>query len=203
MNRNRIMMVFVLVVVAAVSAALLGGVYNLTQPKVLLNREMKLKTTILGAFGIPYDPDNVEQVRELFKNSIETKTVEGITFYRDYAIENGKKVYKGIALELSGSGFWAPIKMLIVLEDDMETIRAVKILEQAETPGLGGRMSEPWFTAQFKGKKIKPTFHVVSYRKANGPNEVDGITGATETSKAVDRILNEGTKKFFSIVKNL
>jgi len=203
MNKDRIMMIVVMVAIAAISAAILGGVVNMTEPKVQLNKEMKLKTTILDAFGISFDPKNVEQVRSLFKNFIETKEVEGITFYRYYVTENGQKVYKGIALELSGSGFWAPIKLLMVLDQDMETVKGVKVLEQAETPGLGGRMTEPWFTEQSAGKKIKPVLHLIAYRKAKGPNEVDAITGATETSKAVDKLLNEGLQKFFAIVGNV
>ena len=84
------------------------------------------------------------------------------------------------------------------MNDDMETIRGFTIVEQAETPGLGGRIVEPWFMDQFKGKKVKPALHIISNRQGDNPNEIDAITGATETSKALNTIINDGLARFFT-----
>jgi len=188
-------MVFVLIVSAAISATMLGWVYNYTKPTVQLNQEKKLKRTVLEVFGIPYEENTLLDV---FANSVEVVSGTEGTYYRAYQREGDKKVYTGVAVELSGPGFWAPIRVILALEHDMETVRGFKVVEQAETPGLGGRMTEGWFQDQFKGKKVKPALRIVHGAKAGGPNEVDAITGATETSKALDRIINRGLTSFLA-----
>ncbi|MGQ9559810.1 MAG: FMN-binding protein [Candidatus Oleimicrobiaceae bacterium] len=191
--KNRVQMVLVLVISAAVSATMLGWVYNFTRPTVQMNREKKLKRTVLEVFGIPYAEDSL---LEVFANSVEVVQRSEGTYYRAYEMRGGSKVYTGLAVELSGPGFWAPIRVILALEQDLETVRGLRVVDQAETPGLGGRMVEPWFQEQFKGKKVKPVLRIVYGTRASGPNEVDAITGATETSKALDRIINRGLRSF-------
>ena len=102
-----------------------------------------------------------------------------------------------MALSAAIPPFWSPIKVIVALDEDLETIIGFKVVEQAETPGLGGRILEPWFQEQFIGKQVKPALHLVINRRGDSPNEVDAITGATETSKALDRIINSGMSRFF------
>ena len=194
--KDRITMVVVLIVSAALSALILGWIYNYTKPIVEINKEEKLKRTILDAFGMEYNDDTII---DSFDSNIEIFDKQEITYYRTFTKQaDGEKQYSGIAVELLGSGFWATIKIVIALNDDMETIRGFTIVEQAETPGLGGRIVEPWFLDQFKGKKVKPALHIISNRQGDNPNEIDAITGATETSKALDTIINEGLANFFA-----
>ncbi len=193
--RSRVQMVLVLVISAAISATMLGWVYNYTKPTVLMNQEKKLKRTVLEVFGIPYAEDSLLDV---FARSVEVVRRSEGTYYRAYQMRDGSKVYTGVAVELSGPGFWAPIRILLALEEDLQTVRGFKVVEQAETPGLGGRMVEPWFLEQFRGKKVRPALRIVHGARASGPNEVDAITGATETSKALDRIINRGLSSFLA-----
>ena len=194
--KDRITMVVVLIVSAALSALILGWIYNYTKPIVEINKEEKLKRTILDAFGMEYNDDTII---DSFDRNIEIFDKQEITYYRTFVLQDtGDRIYSGIAVELIGSGFWAPIKIVIALNDDLETIRGFTIVEQAETPGLGGRIVEPWFLEQFKGKKVIPALHIISNRQGDNPNEIDAITGATETSKALDTIINKGLAKFFS-----
>jgi RnfABCDGE-type electron transport complex G subunit len=188
-------MVVVLVVSAAISATMLGWVYDYTTQTVQINQEKKLKRMVLDAFSIPYDEGNL---LEVFARSVEEVTGPSGTYYRAYVMKDGAKSYTGVAFELFGPGFWAPIRVILALEEDLQTVRGFKVVEQAETPGLGGRMNEPWFQEQFKGKRVVPALHVVHGAKANGPNEVDAITGATETSKALDRIISRGLAGFLA-----
>ena len=81
-----------------------------------------------------------------------------------------------------------------LIHTDLETIKRLKILENTETPGLGGRITESWFQDQFRGKKLIPELKIVPYRRAEGPNEVDAITGATQTSSAFERIINSNIR---------
>ena len=85
---------------------------------------------------------------------------------------------------------------MIAIKPDLKTIKGITIIHQAETPGLGGRIAEPEFLDRFKGKDVFPSLMIERPGKANKNNEVDGITGATLSGKAFERILNREIKKY-------
>lgn len=184
-------MVALLLIVGAIAAAMLGVVSVYTAPIVARNKEIKLKTTVLDVFGISYTKENMDAV---FDEGVHTKTENGLVYYGLRGKEGEKLT--AIGFEVGGPGFWERISAIIALEPDLETVKGLKVLSQLETPGLGDRILEPQFQAQFKGKKIKPHLSIVPYRKAVGANEVDAITGATETSKALEEIINKNAKIF-------
>ena len=194
--KQKVWMVLLLILIGSVSAALLNWVYSYTAPIVARNTEIKLRRSVLNVLKIPYAEDTIDTA---FGETVRTEEKSGLTVYKSY---EGDRL-DGVAFRSEGSGFWAPISALIALEPDLETVKGVTVVEQAETPGLGGRISEPWFQEQFSGKKLRPSLHVVPYREASGPNEVDAITGATETSRAFDRLLNEGIQTFYEIADEL
>jgi electron transport complex protein RnfG len=88
---------------------------------------------------------------------------------------------------------------MVGLSPDMTQLTGIKVLEQIETPGLGTKIvvdpsnkQDPyWFPAQFKGVHVSPELVVVKNAKPTHTNEVQGITGATISSKAVTDILNK------------
>ena len=80
----------------------------------------------------------------------------------------------------------------------MKTIRGLTFHEQEETPGLGAEITSEAFRDQFKGKPLvnpegKPGIRIRV--GASGPNEVDGITGATMTCDKVEALLNMTIEK--------
>ena len=88
-----------------------------------------------------------------------------------------------------GAGLWGRVSAVVALEPDLRTVRGVAILEQNETPGLGARITETWFTGQFRGK-TGPLRRVPEKTRSGAPGEFDGITGATITTDAVRDIVN-------------
>jgi Na+-transporting NADH:ubiquinone oxidoreductase subunit C len=81
----------------------------------------------------------------------------------------------------------------------------IQFFDHKETPGLGARIEENWFTSQFKGLKIawnKPEKERVIVGPSpdpNAANRVDAITGATQTSTALMRFLNQELEKIRSL----
>jgi len=99
-----------------------------------------------------------------------------------------------IVLPVSGSGYQSTIHALLALEADLNTVAALTITEQSETPGLGTRIEDPAWQALWPGKAIadetgKIVITVVR-GQATGPHEVDGITGATRTTNGVSNMLH-------------
>jgi electron transport complex protein RnfG len=66
------------------------------------------------------------------------------------------------------------------------------VLESRETPGLGDKIyKDAEFVSNFSALSIEPEIVTVKKNTRERPNEVDAITGATISSKAVVRIINE------------
>lgn len=192
--KGKIWMVGLLVIIAAISAGMLSVINIKTAPIVKKNNEIKLKKSILDIFAIPYEKDRVER---MFDERVAIVEVKGGTYYKmkpsDGAKKNGSP---SIAFEIGGPGFWGRINALIAIRSDYETIEGIKFLKHEETPGLGGRIDEEWFYSQFKGKKLKPKLAMAPYKMAKTENEFDAITGATETSRSVEALINKGVNRF-------
>ncbi|MBU1093780.1 MAG: FMN-binding protein [Firmicutes bacterium] len=96
----------------------------------------------------------------------------------------------------SESGYIADIVGVLTIENDFKTIVDITILQQGETPGLGGKVVLREFLDQFVGLQFDDTqeFPIVVgpiEATANAANEVDQISGATNTSSSFQRILTE------------
>ena len=85
---------------------------------------------------------------------------------------------------------------MIGLTPGLKRITGLEILEQVETPGLGGRISEDSFLNQFKGISTEPQVNYVKNKKPEKPNEIRAITGATISSRSVVAIINKNIKAF-------
>lgn len=94
-----------------------------------------------------------------------------------------------IVLPVEGTGYQSVIRAMLALESDLNTIAALTILSQDETPGLGSRIEDPEWQAQWPGQQVADAegnivIDVVR-GQASGPHEIDGISGATLTSDGV------------------
>jgi Na+-transporting NADH:ubiquinone oxidoreductase subunit C len=182
--KKEIWMVTILVLVATVSAGVLGFVNVTTRPIIKKNEVRKLRESVLESVNIEYEQDKLE---DRFESEIKTEEFDGKDFYMRYG-EDGNLTE--VAFRVSGSGFQGPITAIVSLKPDLETIVGLEILDHQETPGLGARIKEEEFLQQFNGKVVKPKLLVVT-DAGEANNKVDAITGATRTSKAVQGIIND------------
>ena len=169
----------------------------ITPPKICWekNKRFHRNRIISLAFLLQVSDESAKAYAESISKHIEIK---GITdgnrirnVYRRIDPEN-----PAIGFDFSGMGFWDRIDGIIVLTQDLEKIINIQFFDQKETPGLGARIEEKWFTDQFKGVRIawnKDLSDRVIIGRATGAkpdNQVDAITGATQTSMALKRFLN-------------
>jgi len=134
-----------------------------------------------------------------------------LPLYRAYA-GAGRERLVGLAFPAAGNGFWARIEALVAVTPDAREVLGLVVTDQGETPGLGGRIMEPEFAEQFSREArrkagLEPLraappaaggkFLYVGRGRPAGPSDprfgrsVDAVTGATQTSLAVERLLNE------------
>ncbi len=99
--------------------------------------------------------------------------------------KNGEKL--GYCFKVMPSGFGGAITLMVGV-DTKGSVCGVKITEMAETPGLGAKASEEKWLGKFIGKVSG--INIVKGGKI-GKNDVDAISGATITSKAVAKGVND------------
>lgn len=185
-------------ILGTVCALLLTGVASFTAPYKANNARVEEVLSILTALGIPFESDaSAARLLETYDANVQESERAGILAYL-YAPGEGDRP-EAIALRFAGPGLWGPIEGFLALEADMKTIRGLTFSRQEETPGLGGEIAAPWFTAQFVGKPIvdragEPGFSIGGEQAS--PNAVDAITGATMTCDKLEAILDEVISKF-------
>jgi len=117
-----------------------------------------------------------------------------------YAARDASGKFLGYAVEAEGNGFQDTVKLIFGYDPVTKKLLGMRVLESRETPGLGDKiMKDQAFVSQFAGLEPRPQIEVTKKGKTK-PNEIDAITGATISSKAVARIINEGAKHWLPLV---
>jgi RnfABCDGE-type electron transport complex G subunit len=170
-----------LVITSTLCTLLLAGA-QLGYEKASAIFNVRLYGTILELFGIEAAEEEIEQI---FLENFEIRTVGSTVYYISMNVEKGSVVFKAV-----GAGLWSQIELLLAFSPGFEKMYGLRVISQAETPGLGARITETEFLERFRGVEIRPELKVVKF--ASRPNEVDAITGASVTSRSVEKIINRG-----------
>lgn len=126
--------------------------------------------------------------------SFNKNTVDGMEYFE--AMKGNNRI--GYCIKAVGEGYGGYIHMMVGI-DSNGVIKGVRVLDHQETPGLGAKINEvrqgaaePWFLQQFVGKNAK----TVEVKK-----NIDSITGATISSRAVTSAINKTVTEFLAKVK--
>ncbi len=161
-----------LMIFCAVGAGSLAFTYQGTQSKILA--QAKIEEEKASRLVMP----GVEFVR---RDDLVTKAAAQFPDYMGNGngmIFEGKKDGKtvGAVIQLASKGYGGPLKLAVAIQDGKVT--GVVVVEHKETPGLGSNVKDnPAFVKQFTGKTTSDPLEV--------KKDVQGITGATKSSRAV------------------
>lgn len=130
-----------------------------------------------------------------------------------YVVADSQGEIDKIILPIRGYGLWSTLYGFIALESDANTVAGLGFYEHGETPGLGGEVDNPRWKAMWPGKQVYRDGDVavgllkgaVDPGSPNAPWQVDGLAGATLTSKGVTNLLHFwlGENGFEPFLKNL
>ena len=165
---NMLVSLFVITIISGFS---LGYINELTVgpiEKGKIERKVNALKSVLPAF----DNNPVEDVQKI-KSDFAKDSVEVFP-----AFENNEFVGAAV-IGSTEKGFSGLIKLMVGFKPD-GTIQNIVVLEQKETPGLGTKMKDEKFLAQFR--EMNPSIFNLKVTKDGG--EVDALTGATITSRA-------------------
>lgn len=110
----------------------------------------------------------------------------------------------GFGIPSEGPGFQDTIKLIYGYDVQNKNIVGMEVLESKETPGLGDKIiKDQDFLDSFKALAIEPEVLAVKPGASHNSNEVDTISGATISSKAVVKIINEGNSRWIDLVSEI
>jgi len=173
--KKEVHMITTLSLIAVGSALLLSWVYSFTQPKIEADKRAKLKSVLAQALPIAQE------------------FVPAIPDTVWFGVKEGDTV--GIVFKVWPRGYGGPIELTVGIDRELKITGLVPGEDLKETPGLGLKIREEWFREQFIGKDEK-TAHL----KQDG-GEIDAITAATISSRAVAEGVVEGIKRYCRYIK--
>lgn len=119
-----------------------------------------------------------------------------------YAAYDAHGQLKGIAAESAAQGYADMVRLLYGYDPQCQCIRGFSIIKMAETPGLGDKiLVDESFLNNFNAldaslsydkKTLRNPIITVKHGSKSNPWEIDAISGATITSKAVGKAINQG-----------
>jgi Na+-transporting NADH:ubiquinone oxidoreductase subunit C len=98
-----------------------------------------------------------------------------------------------VLLPMTGKGYGGRIDAILAIEGDMNTIAGIAITNHSETPGLGGRIEDSSWQSAFPGTQLYDDGGELRFNVARGEAstdyQVDGITGATRTTRGISNMV--------------
>ena len=187
-------LVFALGIAGLLSGIILVGTFIYTNPLIKANKEAAIQRAI---FKVLPDCDSftalvIEDGKLMEKvdgaDNKEEPDKEELLVYAGY---NANKELIGFAIPGSEPGFQDVIAAMFGYDDSQKIIIGFEVLESKETPGLGDKIfKDADFQTNFTALAVEPEIVPVKKGAKQKSNEVEAITGATISSKAIVRLLN-------------
>lgn len=176
-------------ITALLAGFLLSFVYSSFEKDILANNE---KTVLNGVKAVINGADELEG--PLTENST----------YPYYIGKKSDGTVVGYAMLSSAGGYNGQNKVLVGFDADVTKITAIVVTEQAETPGLGDKITEASFRDQFKDKSSVIALTVAKGIKPEeaGESEIAAISGATISTTSVVTAVNSAKDEAVSLFKS-
>lgn len=198
LKENKLYPIIFMILITIIFVGILAVLYHSTKSRVTQYQEMEIKSSILGVFDLSSD-----QIEKDYSNFITEKKEQDISYY--IAQKNGTLL--GYAFIINGKGLWGSIQAIVSYTPDFSEIIGFRILSQSETPGLGARITEPWFMDQFKKRpmikdqKINIFSLIAENEAVKNDQQIKQITGATLSSKAIVNMINDESQRIIKVLK--
>jgi len=175
------------------SGLIIVSVFKATQPTIVAYQTKALRQAVLKVL-----PGTTQMQRLVYREGRllvkETEDQDEEALFGGYDAQ-GRLL--GYAIPSAGSGFQDTIRLIYGFRPATRRVVGMEILESRETPGLGDKIyKDVIFVADFRSLAIDPQIEAVKRGTKAAVNQVNAITGATVSSKAVVRIINQGNTRW-------
>jgi len=197
-----------LTAVGVVAAVCLGLAYTVTRKNIgKYDRQVEAKAS-KEAFPLAKSADEIDPDPKLLDKVNKDKGIVQKAFTRE--VENVFAAPGGYVFKVKVKGYGGPVQMMVGISNrdttlDGKQVRAGEVVgiskvSSTETEGLGSKAFDPAFTDQFTFKPTPEDGYVVVKNKGNpAPGEINTVTGATISSKAVTDAVHLAVESYRSI----
>jgi electron transport complex protein RnfG len=196
-------MIKVLGTVSLVCGALIVGSNITTLARIRQNQEIIMRESVTALL-----PGLQKQVIYGVEPSGDLKIlpgVEGENVKRMFAGYDSSGKFLGVVIEASDRGYADIISAMYAYVPDKKMVTGFQVVDMRETPGLGSRIgSDEKFAENFKQLDATHPIKTVKHGTKQNPWEIDAISGATISSRAVGRMLQKSVQDMAPVIeKNL
>jgi electron transport complex protein RnfG len=191
-------------VAGAAAGLLIVVVWSLTQPTIQRNKAERLRLAVTEVLRAPARFDTLYVVDGVLRAAGPAGAGAGAgrgtpeQVYVGYAAD-GRRT--GFAIDAAEPGFADVVRLIFGYDPSERRVLGLKVLENKETPGLGDKIErDTAFVSQFAGAAT-PLRGVKPDRATGDPAEIDMITGATISSRAVVRIVNHAIDRLDPMIQ--
>jgi electron transport complex protein RnfG len=181
-------LILTLALAGLVSGIAIIGIYESTLPTITANKARELREAVFKVLP------GVSKMQALVYRGerivvVDAPDKDEPVVYGGYDDQGD---FVGYAMPGAGPGFQDTIALLYGYIPDEKLVVGMEILESRETPGLGDKIYKDMdFVNEFSALSIDQEIVTVKKGTGTAAHEVDAITGATISAKAVVRIINE------------
>ena len=198
-------LIVTLAVIAMLSGLLVVMTFQLTAPRIALNKQRALEKAVFTVLP----QASVKKNFRVDESGITALPDDDVTHANVIAGYDETGELSGIAMEASARGY-QDVTILYGYSIDSECVIGITVLQSTETPGLGDKVeTDPDFLANFdclkaelnaEGTAVKNPIVTVKNGKKTEPWQIDGISGATVTSMAVGTALRKSTNEMLPLI---
>lgn len=171
----------ILLIICFISTALLAIVKEVTEPKILEQRQLAAEQSRKDVLPL------AETFEALDADSLQKLQTADATIAEVFVGKKGSDVV-GYFVKAKPSGYAGAVEILTGIDNEGKIVN-VKMGENKETPGLGTVIGEPKFVSQYVGKGATGPLELIKTPDAN-ETQITAITGATITSRCMTNGVN-------------
>ena len=189
-----------LAIAGAAAGLLVVSVYRVTLPAIQKYAGLKADAAVREVLKAPARWDTLYLVKGALVASVPEGTEKRELTKAFVGFDaDGKRL--GVAVTAEGPGFQEIMSLMIGFDPETGALTGIKILDEKETPGLGDKVeNDRSFLAQFVGR-VAPVVGTRT-KPGDGTSQVQTITGATISSRAVIRIVNGAIARWRPLVQD-
>ncbi len=200
-------MIITMGLVATICGVLIVGAFESTQDAIAENKRITLERAVFKVLP------GAASVREYAATPAGIQPLTGampeggVKFYAAYDKEGA---LKGIAAEAAGKGYADTVRVLYGYDAKCQCIVGIGVVSMRETPGIGDKIiTDQAFLKNFEALDVRVNAEMTALANAvktvkhgtkTNPWQIDAIAGATVTSKAVGRGINESAQKLMPLL---
>lgn len=193
--------------VSTICGILIVGAYQLTLPAVTENKRIKLERAVFQVIPGASSVKAYSASRSGIAPDSGTLPAGAVRFYAAY---DATGQLKGIAAEGAARGYADMVRVLFAYDPGCQCVTGMGVVNMRETPGIGDKVyTDQAFIANFRALDVRlkddlsalaNQIATVRHGKKANPWEIDAISGATITSRAIGRGINDSASALLPLL---